>query len=88
MPKNKPNDTNKDGSSKSRADSEERKDLFQLTSISQLVKWIDIAVLALQPKYGAIVHELKTGIRTPDIVIQAPHHNVLVLVCIIIYFIT
>ena len=63
MPKNKPNDTNKDESSKSRADSEERKDLFQLTSISQLVKWIDIAVLALQPKYGAIVHELKTGIR-------------------------
>jgi hypothetical protein len=39
------------------------------------VKWIDTAVLVLQPKYGAIVHELKTGIRTPDIVIQAPNHN-------------
>ena len=75
MPKNKPNDTNKDESSKSRADSEARKELFILTSISHLVKWIDSAVLVLQPKYGAIVHELKTGIRTPDIVIQPPNHN-------------
>ena len=75
MPKNKFNDTNTEESSKRPADSESRKDLFQLTSISHLVKWIDTAVLVLQPKYGAIVHELKTGIRTPDIVIQAPNHN-------------
>ena len=75
MPKNKPNDTNKDESSKSRADSEARKELFTLTSISHLVKWIDNAVLVLQPKYGAIVHELKNGLRTPDIVTPAPHHN-------------
>ena len=75
MPKNKVNDTNKEGSSNSRADPEARKDLFQLTSISHLVKWIDTAILVLQPKYGAIVHELKNGIRTPDIVIPVPHHN-------------
>ena len=75
MPKNKLNDTNTEESSNWPLDSERRKELFKLTSISHLVKWIDTAVLVLQPKYGAIVHELKNGIRTPDIEIPVPQGN-------------
>ena len=75
MPKSKNNDTSRDESSKSRADSEGRKELFSLAPVSHLASWTGTAVLVLQPQCVAAAHELKSGQRAPDTESPPPHHS-------------